>query len=404
MPGKKEKGKNPMCQYERHDYKCNRNLYDHEYCIFHSTEIEGKKNQFNDEFWKEYETGKTNDKFDFIGFVFPDRFNLKEADLNGAFLQGAILPGADLQDAKLKGANLRNANLEGVNLQKAFFMEANLQGANLKRANLREADLRGSILIEIDLKEAKLQGARLQDANFKGANLKEADLKGTILLGSNLKEVKLQGANIQKADLEKADLQGAQLQKTNIQGAKLQGSNLREADLSFANLKRADLRKSVLKNTTFRNVKLNRQTKCLGIDVTQAKGSPRFVRFAKDQEYLEELRESTNFGKFVYWAWFILADCGRSLWPWALWSLFFAVAFACIFCCMGPAAFEIDKLSYSFITMLYYSVVTFTTLGFGDIIPKTTGASIVVMAEVIVGYVMLGGLISIFANKLARRS
>jgi hypothetical protein len=27
-----------------------------------------------------------------------------------------------------------------------------------------------------------------------------------------------------------------------------------------------------------------------------------------------------------------------------------------------------------------------------------------VMAEVIIGYVMLGGLISIFANKLARRS
>jgi hypothetical protein len=49
-------------------------------------------------------------------------------------------------------------------------------------------------------------------------------------------------------------------------------------------------------------------------------------------------------------------------------------------------------------------VVTFTTLGFGDIIPVTTKASWWVMAEVVTGYVMLGGLISILANKLARRN
>jgi len=57
-----------------------------------------------------------------------------------------------------------------------------------------------------------------------------------------------------------------------------------------------------------------------------------------------------------------------------------------------------------FITFLYFSVVTFTTLGFGDITPFNHAAEVWVMAEVILGYVMLGGLISIFANKLARRS
>jgi hypothetical protein len=53
--------------------------------------------------------------------------------------------------------------------------------------------------------------------------------------------------------------------------------------------------------------------------------------------------------------------------------------------------------------MFYYSVVTFTTLGFGDIIPKTTTAAFCVTIEVILGYVMLGGLITIFASKLSRR-
>ncbi len=58
----------------------------------------------------------------------------------------------------------------------------------------------------------------------------------------------------------------------------------------------------------------------------------------------------------------------------------------------------------NFWTYLYFSVVTFTTLGFGDVIPLNNLSERWVMVEVILGYVMLGGLISIFANKLARRS
>jgi len=49
---------------------------------------------------------------------------------------------------------------------------------------------------------------------------------------------------------------------------------------------------------------------------------------------------------------------------------------------------------------------TFTTLGFGDITPNIHSwrAQVIVTFEVVVGYVMLGGLISIFANILARRN
>jgi len=52
---------------------------------------------------------------------------------------------------------------------------------------------------------------------------------------------------------------------------------------------------------------------------------------------------------------------------------------------------------------LYYSVVTLTTLGYGDVVPASMAAQVVAMIEVIMGYVMLGGLLSIFTNKIARR-
>ena len=53
---------------------------------------------------------------------------------------------------------------------------------------------------------------------------------------------------------------------------------------------------------------------------------------------------------------------------------------------------------------IYFSIVTFTTLGFGDVVAANTSARILVTLEVMFGYIMLGGLISIFANKLASRS
>ena len=58
----------------------------------------------------------------------------------------------------------------------------------------------------------------------------------------------------------------------------------------------------------------------------------------------------------------------------------------------------------TFWNSFYFSVVTFTTLGFGDVVADNAIARLLVMLEVIFGYLMLGGLISIFANKLASRS
>jgi len=48
----------------------------------------------------------------------------------------------------------------------------------------------------------------------------------------------------------------------------------------------------------------------------------------------------------------------------------------------------------------YFSMVTFSTLGFGDVTPCNWVGELAVMAEVFLGYVLLGGLITILAMKL----
>ena len=45
-----------------------------------------------------------------------------------------------------------------------------------------------------------------------------------------------------------------------------------------------------------------------------------------------------------------------------------------------------------------------TTLGYGDALPASMAAQIMAMVQVVIGYVMLGGVLSIFATQMGRRA
>ena len=127
-----------------------------------------------------------------------------------------------------------------------------------------------------------------------------------------------------------------------------------------------------------------------------------FRRWVEDENYLLAFKK-----RHACWhsVWLLSCDCGRSLSLWALWSLCFAVLFALAYT-YAIESFYINgqPQQVGFFDALYFSIVTFTTLGFGDVTAVSLAGKFTVAAEVIVGYVMLGGLISIFSNKLARRS
>jgi uncharacterized protein YjbI with pentapeptide repeats len=114
--------------------------------------------------------------------IIPD---LREANLNGAFLTGALLGRADL----------RWANLIGANLRRAFLAEANLSGVHITGANLGEADLSGADLSSANLVEANLRRTRLTRTNLRGsalngADLTEATVGWTILAENDLSDVR----------------------------------------------------------------------------------------------------------------------------------------------------------------------------------------------------------------------
>ena len=144
--------------------------------------------------------------------------------------------------------------------------------------------------------------------------------------------------------------------------------------------------------------------------------SPFFRRYVADQQFIRAFNQANPIlAKLWRWS----SDYGRSLTLWAFWSFFFASVFALAYMplptWMPPwvqnwtPRFHQTTGAYSgepltFWNCFYFSIVTFTTLGFGDVVADNAAARFLVTLEVIFGYLMLGGLISIFSNKLASRS
>ncbi|MFH0776624.1 MAG: potassium channel family protein [Patescibacteria group bacterium] len=94
---------------------------------------------------------------------------------------------------------------------------------------------------------------------------------------------------------------------------------------------------------------------------------------------------------------------GHSLGRWGMTVLLFITFFAAIYALLdftsSTSMFADYPARTGFFDYFYFSVVTFTTLGYGDITPITVAEKMVVGCEVLLGFTMLG----IFINLIKRR-
>jgi len=308
-------------------------------------------------------------------------------DLKGVYLAGEDLSGMNLSGADLSGADLTGANLSGARLFKATLRKTILLNANLKKTELTGADLTEAVMDEINasqiglgmacLERAHLFRANLEESTLSMANFEGADLRSACLRNSRIREAKLIGA-----DLTNSDLRGADMALTSVNGATFNNADMREARLRLVN--------------GFESAKW------IGTDIRDINfaGAYRLRRFVIDQNFIKEFRAANRLTGMIYYLWWITSDCGRSMSRWCLWIAIEALFFAWLYTLVGvDYGDHLTKLS-----PLYYSVVTLTSLGYGDVSPASLAAQVVAMIEVTTGYIMLGGLLSIFSSKIARRA
>jgi hypothetical protein len=317
-------------------------------------------------------------------------------DWSGAELSGWNLEGLKLSDNK-NIANLQRFNFTGTNLQKTKLESANLEKAHFGKANLKNAFLKGS--------------------NLRGAYLRGAILENTILFKSCLQSADMIGANLQNAKLWSSNLQGAKLLRANLKNAGfnektiLHDVNLYQCQIDNSTLKFADnqLDKKVIqeKNNDYKKAKeVYRNLKNYFIQEG-------IYNISGEYYYRERLMETKyNWKEKKYLKWIgnmflkLVAGYGERPLRVLIWWAGIILGYSFIYYFYNGIyirmANNIASFNPKFLEALYFSIVTFTTLGFGDLAPKPGFFQLFASFEALLGAIFMAMFIYVFARKMIR--
>ena len=133
------------------------------------------KNQFlNPDYKPDKNTRQEIEKIHSNGVTL-DGINLKYADMKNANLVNVDMSGSDLTRSDFSGASMYGANLEGANLFKVNFEDANLKSANLKNCDLLGADFSNTKLNNVEWgNDYKIINEKKAEAELSAGNYKQA--------------------------------------------------------------------------------------------------------------------------------------------------------------------------------------------------------------------------------------
>lgn len=319
---------------------------------------------------------------------------------------GETLP-ASSSPLRLEGFRLVEADLSGLDLSRADFSGAELVNCNFADSRLVGANLTDAVVQSGDFARVEFLSSDISRADFTNANLDHAGLgtvtaNETVFFGATCTEATFSGSDLSGSDLRAGTFNGARMMGTNLDGAVCDNAVLAEVDLSGASVSGASFHNADFRGAQLRGVTGYKDADWIDADIQSVDftGAWNLRRHVQDENYIHEFRSQSAKHELLYKVWWVTSDCGRSLSRWSIWTVLVAFIYAGLYNFV-----DIDWGDYETpLSPVYYSVVTFTTLGYGDVLPGSTGAQLLAMSEVILGYFSLGGMMSILSDKMARRA
>ncbi len=319
---------------------------------------------------------------------------------------GEPLPAAGVP-LDLRGMRLVDADLSGIDLTGADLSDGELLRCDLRGSRLIGAKLRNTLLHDADFTDAELLGADLSGADLTNATLDRAGFGqvtavGTAFFGVTANSATFSGADLTEADFRVANLDSSRMLTATMVRVDFSAATLTSADLTGCDLAGVVFREADLRESRLKNVAGYSSADWIGADIQNVDftGAWLLRRHIQDENYLHEFRTQSRRHERLYQLWKLTSDCGRSLRRWTLWTALIASVYA-----VAYTQVDIDWGGHETpAAPIYYSVVTFTTLGYGDILPGSTAAQLLAMSEVVFGYLSLGGMMSILSDKMARRA
>ncbi len=392
---------------------------------------------------------------------------LQKAYLQNANLQGAYLMYTNLQEANLRSSNLKEAYLEHANLQKANLRETNLQGANFSYGNLEKADLaytdlRTAFLYGTNLRESKdLQHAEIGDKYIEeiiGDNLHKI-LKANSKYETAVKEflyVSLKRLNLKENEIGQLTSKAKIYLKTSDSEISKTLKELYDERNNVPKLDILQYRFNLYSHSRYVYISLKNYFKNIGwydksgtyfIGEYRVKG--KINKLSGDIAFYELLNRVRKFkvkqffNKLVFWKnykepepfqpkndlqkskkfWVLIGDVLTnyflfsmnrilsiiSLYGESAWRVFFTadsiiLIYAGIYSLRGSIIGTDTAVPvHNFWTNLYFSIVTFTTLGYGDLHPiSSIGIRLLAGSEAFLGAFILAYFVVVVSRKIMR--
>jgi len=384
---------------------------------------------------------------------------LQASDFTETNLYEAKFPNADLRDSKFRDVDLQGAKFPDANLRRSQFPSANLVAAKFFDTNLLTAELFDTNLLTAEFTETNLFGAELTEACLKGATFNGADLREvtfqqacatpveskedtkTFSPGATLEDAQLESGT----DLRRANLSGARLYQTafrdvrindrttfGIDSGDIYGTKCRyEYDPKITVSASEDVPRLRAAAWTYRRLETLFEDNAMD---ERARGAHIRKQEIQRQYHYEECRntESTmerfNYlGKYTVsllnWhltrhgeslSQILKASAGVILVSAFLYPLGgfssdannaayeYSVSTWLQTDTLGEAGSALIQTASIFLQGLYFSVITFTTIGYGDLYPTGVGSKILVGFESLAGAVLIALFIFVLGRRVAR--
>jgi len=388
---------------------------------------------FEEELKKKIES----EDYNFQGYYFPEEVDFlglrfdNDVDFGGAtfeknadFRAATFMGFADFSEATFK----KNAYFNQVIFQQntsftgaTFKQNAVFTGSTFKKiANFNETlfQYHTDFLRTTFQEEAVFNDATFQEElTFNGSIFQDASFDNTKFEYVFFDKSRFQNASFVNAKFQSASFINAKFQnELNLQNAQFFLKGYFTTDLSKAKFHRAELRNVAFVDcdwperiyeevhaslssreleTIYRNLKQNMQRSG---DYSRA---GKFYYREMEMRKKGATKIKDRVGLRVYKC---LAGYGENYWNTALVSGFIILIFALFYGAFDCLQYSVGNpcLYQEVIDVVYFSFVTFTTLGLGDITPLTTLGKVLICFEAVTGAFMIALFVVVFVRKMAR--
>lgn len=390
-----------------------------------------------------------------------DLAQLSNACLNFAEILDASLVTADLSDALARSTDFSGSSMLQADIRNTDFILADLSSVYLENthgppktledANLTESALPGVDLSGTDMAWTRCRKTDLGGANLEGCRLHRARMRGAYFGRANLKNIDLTEATAHECNLEGANLEGVDARR-----AELDGSNFENATFIRAELREASLKDTLLYQTVFSDVRINDSTRFGDLTPYDEQWNESFwnpfdasvKKSEKDGDWynkavwtyrrLEALHEENAMSERARWYHIRKQESRRQLYwsneeylKWGIYSanrwltnhgesplrVLAASAITILLSAILYPLIGISRGSNSPLTYLsvppeqipavlgesfYFSTVTFTTLGYGDVQPASPLTQALAGIESLLGALLMALLVFVLGRRATR--